>query len=72
MALTDRNAAGYEAPNCRVAAHTCVHHTSGSCSAQPGRGAWMGSSSAGEAAEATTAPLSASTSAALIAELPMS
>ena len=72
MALTSRNAAGCAAANCRLAAQMCVHHTSGSCSAQPTRGAWMGSSSAGETAEPSTAPLPASTNAALTAELPIS
>src|SRR5699024_9005106 len=49
-----------------------VHHSRGSCSAQPCRGDWMASSASGEVAEAITVPVSASSKHALMLELPTS
>src|SRR5699024_9073223 len=58
--------------NLAVAPLMWVHHSSGSCSAQPCRGDWMASSAGGEVAEAITVPVSASSKHALMLELPMS
>ena len=51
---------------------TCCHQVSGSCSAQPGFGAEIASSTSGEVADATSPPVAASSSAAFIDELPTS
>ena len=56
----------------RVAATACVHQSAGSCSAHPGCGAEIVISVAGATPAPRATPVSASTSAALTNELPMS